>query len=348
MRAIKTVADHQAEIQEVPIPAVRYGYILVKVKAVALNPTDWKHIDIAAPPGTTVGCDFSGVVQEVGSGVQRSWKRGDRIAGFAHGGNEVQPEDGCFAEYCVVKDGIGFKIPDHMTDEEACTLGIGVTTVGQALYQSLALPLPGANPEAAANFPILINGGSTATGSLAIQYARLSGCSSVITTCSEHNFALVEAIGTHAAFDYRDPRCAQQIRERTADKLAHALDCVSTKESAEICAAAIGSAGGAVSYLLPVKHEREDVQVKYTLGYTVFGEYFRVAGGREFAARPEDFEFGRMFWELSERLITDGRIRVHPPEIGKDGLRGVFEGLQAMREGRVSGRKLVYRIDETP
>lgn len=310
----------------------------------------------------------------MGSKVQKPWKRGDRIAGFAHGGNEVQPEDGCFAEYCVVKDGIGFKvffffsfffrasrttptkaclytelqIPDHMTDEEACTLGIGVTTVGQALYQSLGLPLPGASTQAAANFPILIYGGSTATGSLAIQYARLSGCSRVITTCSERNFALAEAVGAHAAFDYRDPQCARQIRGRTADRLAHALDCVSTKESAETCAAAIGSAGGAVSYLLPAKHERQDVQVKYTLGYTVFGEYFRVAGGREFAARPEDFAFGRMFWELSERLITEGRIRPHPFEVGKDGLRGVFEGLQAMREGRVSGRKLVYRIEETP
>ena len=41
MKAIKTVPGHGgAEIQEVPIPAVRDEYILVKVKTVALNPTD--------------------------------------------------------------------------------------------------------------------------------------------------------------------------------------------------------------------------------------------------------------------------------------------------------------------
>jgi NADPH:quinone reductase-like Zn-dependent oxidoreductase len=52
-----------------------------------------------ATPGATVGCDFSGVVEEVGSKVEKLWKKGDRIAGFTHGVNALEPEDGCFAEY---------------------------------------------------------------------------------------------------------------------------------------------------------------------------------------------------------------------------------------------------------
>lgn len=52
-----------------------------------------------ATPGCTVGCDFSGVVEEVGSKVEKQWQKGDRIAGFVHGVNSVEPEDGCFAEY---------------------------------------------------------------------------------------------------------------------------------------------------------------------------------------------------------------------------------------------------------
>ncbi|MCJ1399670.1 hypothetical protein MMC11_002872 [Xylographa trunciseda] len=116
MKAIKTAAEHQGEIQEVPIPAIRDDYGL-------------KHIDIVAPPGETIGCDFAGVVEDVGSKVEKVWKRGDRIAGFTQGGNEVQPEDGCAAEYCVAKGDLGMKIPDHMTDEEACTLGVGITII---------------------------------------------------------------------------------------------------------------------------------------------------------------------------------------------------------------------------
>ena len=57
------------------------------------------HSEGMATPGATVGCDFSGVVEDVGSKVEKQWKKGDRIAGFVHGVNVLEPEDGCFAEY---------------------------------------------------------------------------------------------------------------------------------------------------------------------------------------------------------------------------------------------------------
>jgi NADPH:quinone reductase-like Zn-dependent oxidoreductase len=41
MKAIKSIENGKAEIQEVPVPKVLPDYVLVKVKAVALNPTDW-------------------------------------------------------------------------------------------------------------------------------------------------------------------------------------------------------------------------------------------------------------------------------------------------------------------
>ena len=41
MRAIKIVSGRKAEIQEVPLPKLRDDYVLVKVKCIALNPTDW-------------------------------------------------------------------------------------------------------------------------------------------------------------------------------------------------------------------------------------------------------------------------------------------------------------------
>jgi D-arabinose 1-dehydrogenase-like Zn-dependent alcohol dehydrogenase len=41
MKAIKIVSARNAEIQTVPVPELRENYILVKVQAVAINPTDW-------------------------------------------------------------------------------------------------------------------------------------------------------------------------------------------------------------------------------------------------------------------------------------------------------------------
>lgn len=123
MKAIKIVEAGKAEIQEVPLPKLRDDYVLVKVEAVALNPTDWKHIHYLPTAGATVGCDFAGTVEEVGSKVTKKWSKGDRIAGFSHGANAVQKEDGCFAEYCVAKGDLQLKIPENLSFEEAATLG---------------------------------------------------------------------------------------------------------------------------------------------------------------------------------------------------------------------------------
>lgn len=154
-----------------PLPKLRDGYVLVKTVAVALNPTDWKHIDTLNVAGHLCGCDYAGIVQEVSEhGVNKKWKKGDRIAGMAHGGNSYEPEDGAFAEFIAVKADVGIRIPDNVSFEEAATLGVGVFTVGQGLYQSMQLELPDAPAHEAK--PILIYGGSTATGTLGLQFAK--------------------------------------------------------------------------------------------------------------------------------------------------------------------------------
>lgn len=199
-----------------------------------------------------------GTVIQVGPKVTKDFKPGDRIAGFAHGANAVEKEDGCFAEYAMVKGDVQCKVPENVSDEEASTLGIGITTVGQGLYQSLGLPLPGAGKR---DEPLLVYGGSTATGSLAIQFARLSGCQ-VITTCSPRNFAFVKALGADEALDYTDTDCAKKIREYTRNKLTRVLDCISEGDSPKISSEAVSSRGGQVSYLLPARHRRTDVKNK--------------------------------------------------------------------------------------
>lgn len=57
-----------------------------------------------------------------------------------------------------------------MSDEDAATFGVGIITCGQALYQSLGLPLPG---EGKYGGYFLVYGGSSGMGTLAIQYAVL-------------------------------------------------------------------------------------------------------------------------------------------------------------------------------
>lgn len=121
-------------------------------------------------PGSTVGCDFAGIVEEVGPNAGNRWKKGDRIAGIVHGSNTLRHDSGCFAEYTMADAAVSFKIPGNVTNEQAAGMGVAALTVGLCLYQKLGLPTPGS---VAADFPILIYGGSSAMGSVAIQYAKL-------------------------------------------------------------------------------------------------------------------------------------------------------------------------------
>ncbi|RDW84969.1 hypothetical protein BP6252_02559 [Coleophoma cylindrospora] len=337
----------EVKVAECSIPKLRDDYLIVKVKAVALNPTDWKHVEWFTSAGARIGCDYAGIVEEVGSKVTNGLKKGDRVTGFVHGGNEVNHEDGSFGEYITVKGDIQIKIPDNLSFEEAATLGVGITTVGQALYQSLQLPLP--SEPSSTPIPLLIYGGSTATGSLAIQFAKLSGCQ-VITTCSPHNFEYVKSLGADAVFNYQSPSCAADIKEFSKDSIAHTFDCIAEGESPKIAVGAMSSKGGVYTTLLLVSAEKvaeinPKVQNKSTLGYTVVGEDFKF-GKKEMPAKPQDFEFGKMFWPLARDLLAQGKIKVHKPSINKysQGLEGVILGMKALKEGRVSGEKLVYTL----
>lgn len=78
-----------AVLKSIAIPKLRDDYILVQTVAVAVNPTDWTTLDAIGDNGTLVGCDYSGIVLEVGKAVTKNFQKGDRIAGFAHGGNTI-------------------------------------------------------------------------------------------------------------------------------------------------------------------------------------------------------------------------------------------------------------------
>lgn len=352
------------------LPRIRDGYVRVQVKAVALNPTDWKHIEDMNTPGCLCGCDFAGVVEDEGSAdsYSKRWRRGDRICGAVHGGNKLVADDGAFAEHIGAKADVSFRIPDDMSFEEASTLGVGLLTVGQGLFQTLGLDFPDSKhnddddkPRPGRGEPVLIYGGSTATGTLGIQLAKLAGYTP-ITTCRAHNFDLVKSVGAAAAFDYRDAdQCVREIKEYlrrrsgddkkdTVDKI---WDCVSVPSSAAICAQVITPESGQYASLLPVAPftlplpGREStgattttITPVRTLMYTVFNEpvAFR---GLTIDPKPADFEFARDFVALCDDLLRQGKIKVHPPKVVGTGLERVLDGLDMLKHGTVSGEKLV-------
>ncbi|CAG9978642.1 unnamed protein product [Clonostachys byssicola] len=312
-------------VNDRPRPRLRPGYLLVDVKAVALNPTDHKHIDTWNHKGLLSGCDFAGLVSQLGSGYSKEWKVGDRICGFAHGANELEAEDGAFAEQIVVKADIGLRFPDNMPFDEAATLGVGVITVGQALFMQMGLSRPVPNsPLPTSGELILIYGGSSATGSIAIQFAKLAGLTP-IAVCSRHNFEFVKSyIG----------------RDR---KLKYVFDTVSTTTTAEFCGQLIAPRGLWAYVLLGTKFPRDDVETIYPLAYLSVGERVK-KGSDEFPASSRNLEFVSEWMLLAEQLLEKGFLKAHPRQV-EGGLENVINGFELMRGGKVSGRKLVYTVE---
>ncbi|TVY92258.1 Protein TOXD [Lachnellula willkommii] len=343
----------EADAVEVNIPKLRDDYIIVKVKAVALNPTDWKHIDCEPITGARVGDSVLQIPTSQSPHLTlRLTERTDRIKEIVSRDlfmeeTQVYHEDGAFAEYVTAKGDLMIKVPGNLNDEEAATLGVGIATVGQALYQSLELLLP---TKPSLEKPILlIYGGSTATGSLAIQYAKLSGFL-VAATCSEHNFQYLKSLGADATFNYNSPTCSNDIKTWSNDSIALAFDCISEGSSPSITASAMSSSGGIYTNILFVTPEEvhkinPKVQVKQALAYSIFDEYFTFAT-LEFPGKPQDLEFSKMFWEMSRGLLEQGKLRVHRTSVNKygNGFEGILKGLDALRKGEASGEKLVFTL----
>ncbi|PCG88277.1 Polyketide synthase, enoylreductase [Penicillium occitanis (nom. inval.)] len=350
MKAVLYKEPNQAVlVSDRPIPKPRDGYLLIKTQAIALNPTDWKHVDVPmAKDGCVLGVDFTGIVEEVGPNVTKSFQKGDRVAGYAHGGNLYNEEDGSFAEYIVAKEFNVLKVPDILSIEEAATIGTGVATVGQGLYEEnygleLALPTePVKEPEF-----VLISGGSTATGTLGIQFASLSGYK-VITTASPKNFDLVKSYGALEVFDYKDPDCGKKINDYTKNKLRYAWDCVSIDETAQICADALTTGPGArYGCILTPDFPRKDVKYTFTLAYTGTGhEVDKVIW--KFQNNKRHGLFQMLWFEIARTFLATGRVKTHPISVKPGGLKGAIDGMETMRAGNYSAEKLVYRISETP
>ncbi|KAJ5212785.1 uncharacterized protein N7498_004431 [Penicillium cinerascens] len=193
--------------------------------------------------------------------------------------------------------------------------------------QQLQLPLPEPSPPlsvqpGAAKESALTYGGSTAMGTLAIQFAKLYGYK-VITTCSPHNLALVRARGADHVV-HHSPTLAQVIRALTGNQLCLVLDCITTGEVIlKFCEAlAPPSPGRRLRYCgsftvgaLP----RADAEAGFTMAYSALGESFQ-KWDNYYPGSIEDAGGGR------------GRIRRR------------FEGTGSFTKRDVGGVKLVYTL----
>jgi len=363
--ASKFNIGHEASVQEVHVPTLDPSEVLVKVNCVAQNvsalsslgrpihthltrslrqPTDHKHIDMLGQPGSIIGCDYSGTVASIGSQAKGEWRVGDRIAGVVHGG--IYPDRGSYAEYLKIDGDLAWKIPEGVSDAEAATYGVSATTAMQALHLVLGLPWPGdGSSTSAGGKAILIYSGATSASLFAIQLAKLAGYQ-VVTTCSPRSNDLVKSYGADVVYDYRDSKSLGAIIS-AYPHLSLALDGFSEGDSTKFCCEAVAQNHGTVVSLDPMaKSSVKGVTLRPIIMYTLFGRAFGLLQpvGPKFPVKPEDRAGLVKFYAMLPDLVKRGSLKAPPIQEQGNGFDKLATGLDLLREGKVSGKKLIVHL----
>ncbi|GAQ05066.1 zinc-binding alcohol dehydrogenase domain-containing protein cipB [Aspergillus lentulus] len=201
------------------------GQVVIKNTAVAINPFDWVLQFIGPAIAGYVkypfifGTDVAGEVVEVAPDVDR-FRVGDRVFGSATAiAKEVnRPAEGGFQLYTVMRQHMLAPTPTHITDEQACVLGLGLGTAAWGLfhpdYLGLDMPRVPAPTDVVgkSGLPrtVIITGGASSVGSNAVQLAVSAGYG-VISTSSPRNFDYVKSLGANHVFDYRSRTLVKDI-----------------------------------------------------------------------------------------------------------------------------------------
>lgn len=154
------------KIQDIKKPDMQTDQLLIKVKAVSVNPIDWKQrkgnhkLILGSPFPIVLGYDVSGEVVEVGSEINR-FKTGDEVYGVLD-----NKYGGALAEYAVGHENCFDHKPKNIDHNQAAAFPMVALTALQALKYKADLK-PGQT--------VLINGASGGVGHLAIQIARFFG-----------------------------------------------------------------------------------------------------------------------------------------------------------------------------
>ncbi len=206
-------------VSAAPMPQPGIGEILVRGRAIALNPFDGvvQTLGGLVTPWVTypavLGSDVAGEVVAVGASVSR-FKPGDRVLGLALGIDKLanRAAEGAFQKFVILRQEAATAIPDSISFEQAAVLPLAVATAACGLFldDQLGLRTPSVESSGTTGKTVLIWGGSTSVGSAAVQLAAAAGYE-VVTTASPRNFDYVRGLGASQVFDYNDEQVVAKL-----------------------------------------------------------------------------------------------------------------------------------------
>ena len=183
-------------LEEVPLPTLRDGDVLVRVRAASANAGDWHLLrgtplpfrlvaGLRVPKFKIIGTDVAGHVEAVGRNVTQ-FRPGDEVFGELS-----RCGFGAYAEFAAAPEKALALKPANLSFEEAATLPTAGCTALQGLRKGQIQRAQ----------RVLLNGASGGVGTFAVQIAKSFG-TEVTAVCSTRNVDMVRSIGADHAIDY--------------------------------------------------------------------------------------------------------------------------------------------------
>jgi len=207
---MKAIRVHQfggpevLKLEDVPDPKPSAGQVLVRVRAIGVNPVEtYVRKGIYGPRQFPFipGSDSAGVVESVGEGV-KSFKPGQRV--YSSGS-----VTGTYAELALCNEPQVHPLPDKISFEQGAALGVPYATAYYGMF------LRG---KAMAGETILVHGASGGVGIAAVQFARAVGLTIIGTAGTDNGKKLVADQGAHHVLDHHEPEYLKRVMTITGDR----------------------------------------------------------------------------------------------------------------------------------
>ena len=192
-------------VHDVPIPKPGDHDVLIRVKAVGVNPVETyirsgTHSSKPQLPYTP-GNDCAGIVEDVGAAV-KNIKKGDRVYTY-------HSLTGTYAAFTISPASDIHILPDVLSFAQGAALGIPYHTAFRGLFQKA---------KTKAGETVLVHGASGGVGTAAVQFCRAYGVKVVGTAGTPEGIELVRKAGTQAVFNHRDAGYVDQLLTATGGR----------------------------------------------------------------------------------------------------------------------------------
>ncbi|THD68472.1 MAG: NAD(P)H-quinone oxidoreductase [Bradyrhizobium sp.] len=188
------------ETRSVPVPGA--NEILIKVAAAGVNRPDvaQRSGSYPPPPGASdlPGLEVAGEVVAVGAGVTRH-RLGDKVMSLVAGGG--------YAQYCIAQDAQAMAVPPALSMQEAGAVPETLMTVWHNVFERGALK---------SGETLLVHGGSSGIGTMAIQLAKAFGSKVIVTVGSKEKADACLKLGAIRAINYRTEDFVAEVKTATS------------------------------------------------------------------------------------------------------------------------------------